>query len=293
LVDEQAAAEAALVAGDVAETETKRLLTGQKQEPWNDPRIPWAGKPGRADILCWAGIMLSGIFYYVMLPFRAELLGTHPVLSELLNGSTEAIIAAAAFARVGHGSLVVALLAAVPGLMKFDPLYWWAGRLWGERIIALLSGKRNRGAKYMGRVDRWGRKFTWPAVLVSQFLPIPNAIIYVIAGWAGMRLVTFIILDVIGSLLWAGMLVGLGYELGHRAVVVAQAISHYGLWISIGLVVVIVIFQIRSQRRMMRVYVEGRAARADERASAEGVASADEEAIADEQVDKVIPGGET
>jgi cell division septal protein FtsQ len=89
------------------------------------------------------------------------------------------------------------------------------------------------------------------------------------------------------------MLVGLGYELGHRAVVVAQAISHYGLWISIGLVVVIVIFQIRSQRRMMRVYVEGRAARADERASAEGVASADEEAIADEQVDKVIPGGET
>jgi membrane-associated protein len=281
LVDEQAAAEAALVAGDVAETETKRLLTGQKQEPWNDPRIPWAGKPGRADILCWAGIMLSGIFYYVMLPFRAELLGTHPVFSELLNGSTEAIIAAAAFARVGHGSLVVALLAAVPGLMKFDPLYWWAGRLWGERIIAMLSGKRNRGAKYMGRVDRWGRKFTWPAVLVSQFVPIPNAIIYVIAGWAGMRLVTFIILDVIGSLLWAGTLVGLGYELGHRAVVVAQTISHYGLWVSIGLVVVIVVFQIRSQRRMMRVYVEGRAARADGQASTDAQASADGQARAD------------
>jgi membrane-associated protein len=275
LVDEQAAAEAALAAGDVAATEAKRLRTGQKPEPWDDPRIPWAGKPRRVDILCWAGIMLSGIFYYVMLPFRASLLGTHPVLSELLNGSTEAIIAAAAFARVGRGTLVVALLAAIPGLMKFDPLYWWAGRLWGERIIALLSGKRNRGAKYMGRVDRWGRKFTWPAVLVSQFLPIPNAIIYVIAGWAGMRLVTFIILDVIGSLLWAGMLVGLGYELGHRAVVVAQTISHYGLWVSIGLVVVIVVFQIRSQRRMMRVYVEGRAARADEQAIADEQANAE------------------
>jgi membrane-associated protein len=295
LVDEQAEAEAALVAGDVAATEAKRLRTGQKQEPWEDPRIPWAGKPRRADILCWAGIMLSGIFYYVMLPFRASLLGTHPVLSELLNGSTEAIIAAAAFARVGHGSLVVALLAAVPGLMKFDPLYWWAGRLWGERIIAMLSGKRNRGAKYMGRVDRWGRKFTWPAVLISQFLPIPNAIIYVIAGWAGMRLVTFIILDVIGSLLWAGMLVGLGYELGHRAVVVAQTISHYGLWISIGLVVVIVFFQIRSQRRMMRVYVEGRTARADARAIADDLVIADEQAIADKQAaaDEVVPGGET
>ena len=34
--------------------------------------------------------------------------------------------------------------------------------------------------------------------------------------------------------------------------VVAQTISHYGLWISIGLIVVIVFFQVRSQRHMMR-----------------------------------------
>jgi len=173
---------------------------------WDDPRVPWSGRPQRLDILCWAAIVLSGIYYWAMLPFRAELVGTHPVLGELLNGSTESIIAAAAFARVGHGTLVVVLLAAIPGLMKFDVIYWWAGRLWGERLILLLSGKRNRGVKYMNRVQRWGRKFTWPAVLVSQFLPLPTAIIYAVAGWAGMRLVTFLILDAIGSLAWAGTL---------------------------------------------------------------------------------------
>ena len=226
---------------------------------WDDPRVPWTGKPGRADILLWAAIVLSGIYYWAMLPFRAELVGTHPVLGELLNGSTESIIAAAAFARVGHGTLVVVLLAAVPGLMKFDVIYWFAGRLWGERLILLLSGKRNRGAKYMNRVQRWGRKFTWPAVLVSQFLPIPTAIIYAVAGWAGMRLVTFLILDAIGSLAWAGMLAGLGWELGHHAVVVAQKISHYGLWITIALVVVIVFFQVRSQRHMIRTAAQARA----------------------------------
>ena len=158
------------------------------------------GGPGEPTSSCWAAIVLSGIYYWAMLPFRAELVGTHPVLGELLNGSTESIIAAAAFARVGHGTLVVVLLAAVPGLMKFDVIYWFAGRLWGERLILLLSGKRNRGVKYMSRVQRWGRKFTWPAVLVSQFLPIPTAIIYAVAGWAGMQLVTFLILDAIGSL---------------------------------------------------------------------------------------------
>jgi membrane-associated protein len=236
---------------------------GEQQKPsWDDPRTPWAGKPRLADILCWAGIMLSGISYWATLPLRAPLLGTHPVLLALLNGSTEAVVAAAAFVRVGHGSLVVVLLAGVFGVMKFDPLFWWAGRLWGERVIVLLSGRRNRGAKYMARVQRWGRKFTWPAVVVAPFVPIPTAIIYVIVGWAGMRLLTFIILDLIGELLWVGLLVGLGYALGHHAVVVAQTVSHYGLWISIGLIVVIVFFQIRAQRHMMRQANQARAAAA-------------------------------
>jgi membrane protein DedA with SNARE-associated domain len=257
-VDEEAVDEEAVAGGPGAgpQAEPRDGAGGQRAvqgngEAGGDPRLPWAGRPRRVDLLCWAGITLSGIYYWSLLPFRASLVGTHPVLLEVLNGSTEAIVAAAAFARVGHGALVVVLLAAIPGLMKFDALYWWAGRLWGERIIALLSGRRQRGTRYMGHVQRWGRKFTWPAVVVSPFLPIPNAIIYVVAGWAGMRLVTFLILDLIGTLLWAGMLAGLGYALGHHAVVVAQTISHYGLWISITLVVVIVVFQVRSQRRMM------------------------------------------
>ena len=227
---------------------------------WDDPRTPWAGRPRRVDILCWAGIVLSGIYYWALLPFVAPLVGTHPVLLEVLNGNTAAIIAAAAFVRVGHGTLIVVLLAAIPGLMKFDVLYWWAGRLWGERLIILLSGRRNRGHKYMRRVQRWGRRFTWPAVLIAQFLPIPTAIIYAVVGWAGMRLVTFLILDAIGTLAWAGLLAGLGYELGHHAVVVAQTISHYGLWISLGLVVVIVFFQVRSQRHLMRTAGQARRA---------------------------------
>ena len=267
LVDEEAVAEPVAVAAD----------GGQQQPAHDDPRIPWSGKPRRVDILCWAGIMLSGIFYWAILPFRASLVGTHPVFLALLNGSTEAIVAGAAFARIGHGSLVVVVLAGIFGLVKFDPLFWWAGRLWGERVIVLMGGRRNRGAKYMGHVHRWGRKFTWPAMIIAPFLPIPSAIIYVVVGWAGMRLITFIILDIIGELLWVGLLAALGYELGHRAVVVAQAISHYGLWISIGLIVVIVFFQIRSQRHLLRTASQARAANG---ASSVGEAGAAREASA-------------
>jgi membrane-associated protein len=224
----------------------------EKADPWNDPRLPWHGKPRTADILCWLGIVLSGVFYWALLPLRVSLLGTHPVVAELLNGSTESIISAAAFARAGNGTLAVVLLAAIPGLMKFDVLYWWAGRLWGERFLMALPGSR-RLAKHMARVRRYGRKFTWPAVLVSSFLPIPRAIVFVIAGWAGMRLVTFLVLDLIGVLLWAGLLAGLGYALGHEAVVAAKTISHYSWWVTIGIVVLSVLFTLLSQRRPVAV----------------------------------------
>jgi membrane-associated protein len=114
--------------------------------------------------------------------------------------------------------------------------------------------------------------------VVAPFLPIPTAIIYVVVGWAGMRLITFLILDAIGTLLWAGMLAGLGYELGHRAVVVAQTISHYGLWISIGLVVVILFFQVRSQRHMVRAAGQARRAATGGQAGLAAQASGGDEA---------------
>jgi membrane-associated protein len=221
----------------------------EKADPWNDPRLPWQGKPRAADIFCWLGIVLSGLLYWILLPLRVSLVGTHPVVAELLNGGTESIISAGAFARAGDGTLAVVLLAAIPGLMKFDALYWWAGRLWGERFIMALPGSR-RVAKHMARVQRVGRKFTWPAVVVSSFLPIPRAIIYVIAGWAGMRLVTFLILDLIGTVLWAGLLAGLGYALGHHAVVAAMTISRYSWWFTIGIVALSVLLVVRSQRRL-------------------------------------------
>ena len=222
------------------------------KDPWSNANLPWQGKPRRVDIACWGAITLSGIYYLALLPFRASLVGTHPLLSVLLNGSTEAIVSAAAFASKGHGSLVVLLIVGIIGTMKFDIIYWWAGRLWGERVIHLFAGRSERQLrrtqKFVARVNRWGRWFTWPAIIITPFLPLPNAIIYAVAGWTGMSWVTFLILDAIGSLAWAGMLAGLGYALGQHAVSVAQRVSSYGLWVTIAIVILVVAGQIRSAR---------------------------------------------
>ena len=63
-----------------------------------------------------------------------------------------------------------------------------------------------------------------------------------------MRVFTFLLLDLIGSLLWAGMLAGLGYALGQHAVTVAEEVSRYGLWVTIGIVILVIMGQIRASR---------------------------------------------
>jgi membrane-associated protein len=217
-------------------------------DPWANANLPWQGKPRRVDIACWGAITLSGVYYLCLLPFRASLVGTHPLVSVLLNGSTEAIVSAAAFASKGHGSLAALLILGIIGTMKFDIIYWWAGRLWGERVIQMFSGRGKRSQKFVARVNRSGRWLTWPAVVLSPFLPIPNALVYAAAGWTGMSWLTFLILDAIGSLAWVGLLAGLGWALGQSAIDVAQEISKYGLWVTIAIVVLVVASQIRGQR---------------------------------------------
>ena len=112
----------------------------------------------------------------------------------------------------------------------------------------MFSGRGKRSQKFVARVNRSGRWLTWPAVVLSPFLPIPNALVYAAAGWTGMSWLTFLILDAIGSLGFVGLLAGLGWALGQRAIDVAQEISKYGLWVTIAIVVLVVAAQIRGQR---------------------------------------------
>ena len=75
-----------------------------------------------------------------------------------------------------------------------------------------------------------------------------------------MRLRTFLLLDLIGSLLWIGLCVGLGYAIGQRAVDVAKAVSRYALYVTLGLVVVIFARQCWVARRAPRRLEHARAA---------------------------------
>jgi membrane protein DedA with SNARE-associated domain len=205
-----------------------------------EPMVPWEGRPERLDVFLLGMIMFSGIYNLVLLPATPSLVGTHPVLLELVRGSSTAMITMGALARIGDASLVVAVLAAIPGLMMFDWVFWWAGKRWGKRVIDIFLGNHPKAAQRTARLERLIHRFGWVAIVIAYFQPVPNVLIYAAAGWTGMRLITFLVLDVIGSLLWIGLMVGLGYAIGQSAVDVAHAISHYALWATIALVLAVI-----------------------------------------------------
>ena len=207
--------------------------------PPRNSGVPWEGNPERVDIFLFAAFLVSGIYALALLPAVPSLVGTHPVWLELLRGSTTAMVTMGALARTGHASLLVAVVAALPGLMMFDWVYWWAGRRWGKGVIGLFIGNHPKAAQRTARLERLLHRFGWVAIVIAYFQPVPNVLIYAAAGWTRMRLVTFLFLDLLGSLLWVGLCVGLGYAIGQRAVDVAKSISHYALYATIVLVVVV------------------------------------------------------
>jgi membrane-associated protein len=202
--------------------------------------LPWDGRPERADVICMMGITLSGIYALALLPAVPALVGTHPLLLELFRGSMTSMVTMGALARTGHASLLVALAAGIPGVMMFDWLFWWAGRRWGARALAMFVGGHPKAERRTRRAEALAHRYGWLAVVLAYLLPIPNVLIYAAVGWTGMGLVTFLFFDAIGALLWVGLMVGLGYAIGQRAVDVAHAISHYSLWLTIAVVVAIV-----------------------------------------------------
>jgi membrane protein DedA with SNARE-associated domain len=213
------------------------------------PANPLWERAERADRLLMAGLALSGLYALALLPAVPALIGSHPLLLELLRGSMTSMITMGGLARTGNASLVVAVLAGVPAYMMFDWLYWWAGRRWGARALDQFLGHPEKADRRRRRLHRATDRFGGAAVVVAPFLPVPSALVYAAAGLGGMRLRVFLILDLLGSLVWAATCVGLGYALGQGAVDVARAISRYALWVTVALIAVIIARQILQARR--------------------------------------------
>lgn len=189
-----------------------------------------------------------------LLPLVPALIGSHPLLLEIVGGSTLAEVTVGAHSRLGELPLWFAVVAAVPSSMMFDWVFWWAGRRWGDRALHRVLG-RDPSPRGVARRDAWASRLEGmaarlgpAAVVLAYYLPLPNLLIYVAAGTSGMRLRTFLALDVVGTLLWVGPMVGLGYAVGLPAVEVVHRIDHYSTLLTAAVALAVVVVHVRRRR---------------------------------------------
>jgi membrane protein DedA with SNARE-associated domain/rhodanese-related sulfurtransferase len=147
-----------------------------------------------------------------------------PVPSMLL------LMTAGALASQGHGHLKLSLvlLSAVIACLLADGFWFWLGRRWGSgviRLICSLSSDPKRARERADRVfDRWGLRL----LVVAKFVPGLDGVSPPLVGAGGASVGGFLAHDTIGSLLWSGAYILLGFAFSRQMYRILSLLEQFG-----------------------------------------------------------------
>jgi membrane protein DedA with SNARE-associated domain len=212
---------------------------------------PWQGPATRVDVALMGAILAVVALGLVLRPLKPFLLAAHPVALTFLTGDLTAIGAAAAFARIGEAPLWLVVVAGAAGMVKLDWLTWWTGRQWGAGIMKMLTTSE-RAQRFAARATQLNPWILRAAVVLAVLPGVPTAVVYAMAGWARMRLATFLLLDLAGALLMTGLVAGLGYGLGQRAVDLVLLVDRYAALVSLTMITVTAVIAVLKRRLRRR-----------------------------------------
>ena len=148
-----------------------------------------------------------------------------------LPGETILIAAATYAGATGHLSIVTVVLIAGLAAIVGDNIGYWAGRWFGERILAYLEEHLHRRARDLHEVERLFDRHSGRVVLLGRFVTVIRTYIAFGAGARHMAWRRFLIFNTCGVVVWATV-IGFGS---------AALGSTLGTWATYGLSAVLVI----------------------------------------------------
>jgi membrane-associated protein len=178
-----------------------------------------------------AVIKVAGPWTYLLM-FAVIFIETGLVILPFLPGDSLLFTAGAISAL--HGSLLdprivfpVMALAAVLG----DTNNYWIGHALGKKVY---TGQYRWIRKdYLDRTREFYHRHGRKTILLARFIPIIRSFAPFVAGVGRMTYLHFFQFNVIGGVLWAGLLIGIGYFFGNLPVVS----SHFSLFV-VGIILV-------------------------------------------------------
>lgn len=224
-------------------------------EWWEEPGLPWNTKPTKADYWCLGWFGFLGVFGLAMIPLRAWLLGLDPPIMLALTGSRIGAASTGALASVGQAPYWLAfLLIGSLVAIKFDWVYWWAGKLWGRGLLDVQAQNSTRMARNIERVEGWFHRVGWVGIFLAYVpIPLPIAfVVFVMCGATGMSVKKFMLLNFVAKTVWSFLYFGLGWVIGEPVVFVLEQYAKVANWVAIGLLVLVLVGVFRGKSRTAR-----------------------------------------
>jgi membrane-associated protein len=151
-----------------------------------------------------------------------------------------ALIAAAALASQGHGSIVAIIALAITAAASGALLAYLIGRRWGRELLTRWSWFERVSHKGVERSQEFFDRHGSKAVFLGRFVPVVRATIGWMAGVGEMRFGRFMLWNVAGAVAWACLIGLAAYYLGSAVVKAVERDLGIGVGIIAGIVLLLV-----------------------------------------------------
>ena len=141
------------------------------------------------------------------------------------------LLAAGALAGTGHLSFFASLFYVMFAAVTADSIWYQLGRRKGIKILQLLCKISLEPDSCVRRTEGVFSKQGARSLLLAKFLPGLGTVAPPLAGIFHMRARRFLLFDAMGSLLWAGTFLGLGYVFSGELDWVAEHLASLGGWL--------------------------------------------------------------
>jgi membrane protein DedA with SNARE-associated domain len=164
------------------------------------------------------------------------------------------LIVAGALAQRGRMEILPVLAVALVASLLADTIWFLIGRWQGHRVLRTVCRLSLSPDSCVRGTEDLFERAGMPSLLYAKFLPGYNTIAPPLAGAMGKTVASFLFWDGLGSLLWLGSGLLLGYVFHHAVNQVLHHLENLGFWagVIVGVVLALVILVKWWQRRRIR-----------------------------------------
>jgi membrane protein DedA with SNARE-associated domain len=121
--------------------------------------------------------------------------------------------------------IAVVILATVP----IDYFWYWLGRLRGARVLHLLCILSLEPDYCVRNTENIFRRLGPVSLIIGKFVPGLQTLAPPMSGMTGVSVTLFLLLDTIGTILWAGLVIALGYYFHNEIEYLVTQLAEAGL----------------------------------------------------------------